>query len=392
VKVYIQQSGRRIAPFDDPISETLIGNRPLREWQAEMLASFETIDEIVGPCLVVPDTLFASPGILQQFVELAAGRDAVLVLASSRFAQSTTPIQPGVEPTEHGFRFTEIRFVANGSDPVDILVDPDEAEMTIPLPAVFGGEAEIALPRHPLMTLHHWVHILWANQAASSMVTRAVPWWKAALRVLWAVIRARSIDKWRVMARLNTIGKGCDIHPTAVVEASTLGDNVTIGPFARVAFSTLGDGATVLSGAEVEASTLGAGATVGQRSGLRMCVLYPEAFASQVQMQACVLGRRVLTTPGSYSMDLNLDNEIRVPLDGKLHSTGSQFMGSAFGHRAKVGTGIWLASGRAIPNDAFIVKNPEEVVTRVPEVAPEGPMVNHSGTLEPLSTARPDKA
>ncbi|MEZ4320563.1 MAG: hypothetical protein R3F61_23985 [Myxococcota bacterium] len=384
MKVHVQATGRRVAPFDEPIGDTWIHNRPLSAWQDDALAGFERAETPEAPCLVVPDTLFASRAVLERFVAEAAGRTAVLVLAESRFATSTTPIQPGVVACEGGFRFTEVRFVGEGAEPVDIVVDPDEAEMTIPLPVVFGGPATIALPRHPVMTIHHWAHILWASQAASSMVVRATPWWRAALRIVWAVIRARSIDKWRVMARLNTIGKGCDIHPTAVIEASTLGDHVTVGPFARVAFSTVGDGATILSGAEVEASTIGQGATVGQRSGVRMCVLYPEAFASQVQMQACVLGRRVLTTPGSFSIDLNLDREIRVPLDGKLHSTGTQFLGSAFGHEARVGTGVWLASGRSIPNGALVVKDPKEVVSRIPETAGDKPLVNRDGTLTPL--------
>src|SRR5262249_49612206 len=154
-------------------------------------------------------------------------------------------------------------------------------------------------------TLHHWVHLVWANQAGLSMIARRTPTWRAALQVLWAIVRARSINPWRVMARLNTIGRKCDIHPTAVIEASTLGDGVTVGPFARVAFSRVGDGATILSGAEVEASTIGERATVGQRCGLRLCVIYPEAFASQIMLQACVIGRRTVTVPGSYSIDHN---------------------------------------------------------------------------------------
>lgn len=383
--VHVVATGRRIAPFDDPVADVPIANRPLSAWQDEMLVGFTRIAAIEAPCLVVPDTLFTTPEVLTRFVERAGGRDAVLVLAASRFARATAHVQPGVQPIEGGHRFSEVRFVATGAPPVDVVIDPEEEVFPMALPAVFGGPVEVGLPRHPVMTLHHWVHVLWANQAAGSLEVRRVPRWRGLLRVLWAVIRARSIDKWRVLARLNTIGRGCDIHPTAVIEGSTLGDRVTVGPHARIVFSRVGDGATVMSGAEVEASTLGEGSTVAQNSGVRLCVLYPEAFASQVLMQACVLGRRVLTTPGSFSIDLNLDQDVRVPLDGVLHSTGTRFLGSAFGHRARVGTGIWLASGRSIPNDALVIKDPSDVVQRIPEVAPDGPLVNRGGTLERLN-------
>ena len=38
-----------------------------------------------APCLVIPDTLFTDGHVLRRFLDGAAGRDAVLVLARSRF-------------------------------------------------------------------------------------------------------------------------------------------------------------------------------------------------------------------------------------------------------------------------------------------------------------------
>ncbi|MBX2800011.1 MAG: hypothetical protein KTR31_20185 [Myxococcales bacterium] len=385
--VFVQPTGRRVAPFDEPPTELLILDRRLGQWQDEAIAEagLQRIDTLTPPCLVIPDTLFTCGPVLRQLVAGAAGRDAWLVLADGVFARNTTPVQPGVEPVEGGWRFEAVRFVSGrDDDPVDVVVDVDEHVHELELPAVFGGDTEIGLPRHPVMTLHHWCHQVWANQAAMSMVVRRTPWWRALPRLLWAVLRARSLNPWRVQQKLNRIGRGCDIHPTAVVEASTLGDNVTVGPFARVWLSHVGDGARILSGAEVEGSTVGAGATVGQRCGLRLCVIYPEAFASQVQMQACVLGRNSIAVPGSYSIDFNFDRDIRVPLDGELHSTGTRFLGSAFGHDCRVGTGIWLASGRSVPNGTWMVRDPREVVQRIGEVDAQTPVANRDGTLEPL--------
>jgi hypothetical protein len=101
-------------------------------------------------------------------------------------------------------------------------------------------------------------------------------------------------------------------------------------------------------------------------------------------MQACVLGRRVVTTPASYSLDVNLDGEVRVMLDGRLHGTGTRHLGSAYGHDSRVAPGVFLAPGRAIPNGSVVIKDPSEIVTRVPERAADGPMINRGGTLTAL--------
>jgi NDP-sugar pyrophosphorylase family protein len=208
------------------------------------------------------------------------------------------------------------------------------------------------------------------------------------LRVLWAVIRARSFNKWRVLGKLNTIGRKCDIHPTAVVEGSTLGDGVSVGPYARVLFSTLGDGVQIMPGASVEASTLGAGSCVAQGCGVRAVVLYPEACSSAVMVQASVLGRRAMVVPGSFLLDLNFDREIRVPMDGELASAGTNFLGCALGHGSQVGTGIWIASGRAIPNGCRIVRHPAELVARLP-TENGGTWVPEDGRVVRMEDGRP---
>jgi hypothetical protein len=393
LNVYVEPTGRLIEPFGDPPGDALILNRPLSAWLAEALAAagLTRVERLAPPCLVVPDALFTTSGALRAFVQGAAGRDAVLVLKDSVYGRNSTPVQPGVEPCEAGWRFAAVRFVSGrGEPPVDVVVDPEEQVIKMPMPThyVGQGEIEIPFPKHPLMTVHHWVHILWANQVAGSIELRATPKWRFILTGLWALLRARSLNRWRLLSKVNRIGKHCDIHPTAIIEGSTLGDGVSVGPFARVLFSRVGDGAGIMAGAMAEACTIGERAVVSQQTVIRFCVLYPESIASQYLMQQCVLGRRAVTTGGAFSMDLNFDGPIRVPLDGRLHSTGTQFLGSAFGHRARIGTGHWLASGRMVPNEAFLIRDPRDVIARIaPTLGGQGPLVNDAGTLRPLAAS-----
>lgn len=394
MRVHVQITGRRIAPFGDAPGDVRIANQSLADWQARAFreAGLTVVEAPEAPCLVVPDTLFTTGPVLRRFVDGAQGRNAVLGLAESVFGRRACHVQPGVEPVDGGWRFDAVRFVSGGDEPATtVWIDPEEQVVDFDLPAVFrppDGDVRVALARHPVLTIHHWVHILWANQAAGASEARRAPWYLTAWRVFWAILRTRSLNRWRILGRMNTIGRGCDIHPTAVVEGSQLGDNVRIGPYARVLFSRVGDGAHIMPCAQVEVSTIGERATVAQKCFLRLCVLYPDSFAGQDVLQASVLGRGVLLTGGSYSLDLNFDQDIRVLLDGKPQGTGGRFLGAAFGHGARVGAGVWLASGRAIPNHTVILGPPDQVIVRVPEHTEVGTIyANDHGTLAPTGRA-----
>lgn len=389
-RVYVEPTGRLIAPFNDPIGETPIFNRPLGDWQTEAFekAGLERLERLTPPCLVVPDTLFTTGAVLAGFVRGAAGRDAVLVLGKSTFGAQSTPIQPGVEEIPEGHRFTAVRYVSGqGAPPVDVVIDPKEREIQIPIPRGYNetGQMTLGIPRHPVMTLHHWVHILWANQLGVWAEIESHPRVELLGSLVRGLLRVRSLNKWRLLGALNTIGSGADIHPTAVVEASSLGDNVTVGPHARVLFSKLGNGVSVMGGAQVEGAVLGAEATVSESSVLRLSVLYPEAVAAQALIQGSVLGRAAVTTKGSATIDLNFDGPVSVTLDGALVSTGSKFLGSAYGHRCRVGSGVILSSGRTIPNDYFLIRDPMRTLHQIPPGL-EGQALNASGfRVEPIS-------
>ena len=388
MKVFVKPTGRKIEPFGDSPGEIPIQTRPLADWQDEIIrqAGLQRVDTPEPPCLQIPDTLFTTAGALRGFVDAAAGDNAVMVLGESRFGRQTTPVQPDVQRVEGGWRFDQVRLLGTApTEPRQVVIDPMEKVIEFNPPGRYIETDEplaISLPKNPVITIHHWIHILWANQAAGSADLRNRSLWKSVPWVLWAFLRCWSFNRWRMLSKLNRIGRGCDIHPTAIIEGSTLGDGVTVGPFARVLFSHVGDGATIMPAAQVEASTLGQKSLVTQQTVVRLCVLYPGATAGQIVMQQCVLGRDVVTVPGSYSIDINFENEIRVPLDGQLHSTGTRFLGSAFGHGARMGTGHWLASGRMIPNESFVVHHPGGVITRIPADLPKRtPLFNDAGTL-----------
>lgn len=371
MRVWVEPSQRRVSPFLDPASELRIGDRTLAAWQAQAFrdAGLEVIDRFELPCLVVPDNLWTTGAALTAFIRAAEGRDAVLGLKTGVFHARVHRLQPCWREAFGGWIVPGVRLVLRNETPQIVWMDAEEQVISLPVPEAMRDRPEgdqIGLPKHPMMTIEHWAHLLWASQAAGALEARNATRWQGVWALLRAVMAARSINRWRVLGKLNRIGRGCDIHPTAVVEASTLGDGVVVGAFARVFGSQLGDGAVVMPGAQVEVSTLGAGATVAQQSVLRACVVYPDAFMSQSTLQACVVGQSTFMTQASYSLDFSFEGNVRVKLDGRLADSGTRFLGSAFGHRARVGAGIWLAPGREVPNDTTVVLDPGEIVCRPP--------------------------
>lgn len=389
MRVFIEDSGRRVAPFDDSPDQCLILHVTLADWREKAFkeAGLKRIFTKEAPCLVIPDTLFTTGEQLKRFVEGANGRDAVLVLANSVFGEQTTMAQPFVDRVENGWRFNKVRMLIAGAEPVEVVVEPDENLLEFDVPQYYLGSDKIQIPqaKNPIIEIHHWIHLLAANRAAGAMTERRISIWRGAWRLLGALFKARSLNKWRLLGKLNNIGKRCDIHPTALIEGSCLGDGVTVGPFARVMFSNVADRAVVMAGAQVEMSVIGQAAVVCQQCVVRASVLYPEAVASMTAIQQSILGNRVVTAVGSVPMDLNFKADVRVELDGKLYSSETRVLGCAIGHRCVIGSGVWIASGRAIPSDTFLIRDPNNVLQRPGAESPRDIVTIREGHLELVS-------
>lgn len=393
-RVFVEATGRRIQPFDDPIGDTPILDRPLSQWQAEAFADagLTVTRALEPPCLVVPDTLFASSGALRAFVDGAAGGDAVLVLKHSAFARLTTPVQPGVREVDAGYRFEPVRFVSGrNEEPRPVVVDPHEQliEVDLPRAALISRRTTMGVPRDFVMTMHHWMHILWANQIAGPYQAWTNPPRRTRLQALRALARGRFADTEAARRSLNTYGKGCDIHPTAVVEGSRLGDGVTVGPYAYVAFSYLGDGASVSLGGDIQFSVLGRKTYVAPYGLIHFSLYYPDTIAGFFG-QLSITGSDAVTA-GVRIQNPEAGEDVRVELDGVRYSTGLEFLGVAFGYRSQLGGGTYVQAGSAIPNDYLIISEIPGSLSRIPPgLEGRGPLSVVDGTLRPSRPAETD--
>ncbi len=407
MRTYLLETGTRIEPFLDPIGETPIANRPLISWQRRVaeacgLELEEGGGAPVGPCLVWSDDLFVTRGLLEAFLQAlhAAPRDrpcALQVEASVQLRQSAALQDLEIEPVGEGqargrFPLWYLPAGHRGSPPPlaechPVAVQPREKLVRVPVPEHWFGEPELLIPltKQAAFRLSHWSHLLAVNRLAWALDWLELPRWRLWLLGLGVLLRAVVPTRARLLRAASRVAPGCEVHPTAVLEGCILEPGVRVGPFAVVRFSRLGAGTWVQDHGKVTLSVLGEKTLVSAGSTVNLCMSYPQASASQILMQLSVLGRRCITTGGGFMMDMRFDGEVRVLHHGQVRPTGTRFLGSAVGHDAILGTGFWLAPGRSIPNGAVVVRDPQQVVRRVPtRVEPGTVLVPRDGALVPL--------
>jgi hypothetical protein len=99
-RAFILETGRRIAPFGDPVGEVLVGHKPLRERQE---GAFAELGFAVGrisdagqiaagdcPCVVCGDDLYCNVATLREFLRVsdqAAGSTQCAISKDTGFAR-----------------------------------------------------------------------------------------------------------------------------------------------------------------------------------------------------------------------------------------------------------------------------------------------------------------
>ncbi len=153
------------------------------------------------------------------------------------------------------------------------------------------------------------------------------------------------------LRRLNKIGKGCNIHSTAVLEGVELGDNITIGAHCVLRMTKVGDGTTIEDNTVIAFSILGNNTYVSAGNLINLCMTYENVFLIHGPYQFSIYGRNVAVM-AVINCDIRLDNkEIVIPTTNGLVNSRQPLLGIAYGHESVVGGGNIIAPGRIIPNN-----------------------------------------
>ena len=371
------ECGTPILPFGDPVGEERILDGTLADAQQRALdrAGVQRVEAppVGEPWIAYSDRTWFTAAAVRALMEAGAGRMRV---TDTRWAEATGSLQelsaPGVyelalHPGDSQADWREL-------SPVDVDLGLEEHAMADLHPAMkhaarplMGGSAQVH-------QLDHWSHIHRVNLLALGALANEMkaefddaPIWKKLWTAVALVSRAHwppSRWTWPVVDRfaraVSTVGRGVQIHRTAVVEACVLGDGVKIGPHAVVRASVLAPGAEVEELATVNLSVLGPGARVGRMSMCNLCVLYPGARISSADgWQMSIFGRDAFAAWGAGMLDLSFGRTIKSLHRGQRVDTGLHFLGVAVGHQALLANTARVGFGVALPNGAVLVGDPE---------------------------------
>lgn len=415
-RAYILESDRTIAPFGDPVSQVWIGDRRLAAHQDRTLGELgfevrrvQSLGDIPdAEYLLLLDHVFASTGVIRRFLAGArvASGSSVLAIPRGPLVEFTCRMQDLRFEKDFGYPSGEravygVFYVRGGCVSVDELLESARREVVelrersfpIDLGAMGarGRTMNVPLASGVVMHLCHWVHVWQANVFAIGLAWareagRRKLWlaW-ISLRSLFATSRGRLA--YGFLGRLNVIGKGALIHPSAIVEGCILGPGAHVGAGAQVRFSVLGAGASIGEQAIVNGSVVGDKTIIAQQAILNLSAIYPESFVKTIQ--GGLVGSESFVGGRVRFYDLKLEGTIEVDHQGQLADTGLNFLAGCVGHRASISGPVWFYPGRAIPNGYRIIQHPKQVVGRIPDgLSTTEFLVNQGGRLVTVAEAR----
>jgi acetyltransferase-like isoleucine patch superfamily enzyme len=436
MKAYIIPSGIRISPFNEDAGNLLIGNRSLRQIQHDVLTRCGLEPVFVEDhrkindeeFILTLDNVFFTKRVLKDFYRRSKrlGVPTQLSLPESFFTEKFNLLQGNrihqqnddsksvygydlfyiKRPTQEKL-YSLIEFILealargksykvegdkNQLDSIGwvrpIACRYREKRYLHPVPPNMCGTPYFEHPVTSSVIIHinHWIHLLWANLLSIQIrwiETVSGNWFWAILRLLESLSLSRSAMKWKLMRNFNRRGSGCDIHPTALVELSIIGNGVKVGAHSIVRGSIIGDGTVIEERAFVNFSVIGEGCFISKNSTIVASCGFPHSDLCCNGMQLCLVGRRCALTAYMRPIDLKYRGEVKVKFGDRYVPTGSNMLGSCFGHRCFIGPDVYIQPGREVPSDTTIIKHPSQILSRIPPaIKGQAPFYVEDGTLK----------
>jgi len=268
-----------------------------------------------------------------------------------------------------------------------VTIDPKERTLEVPLSEEHHGASHVELPISDrlVMPTGHWLQLLWANLLGlgphlwRTLMGRNIV--EVFFRAIWAALRGGSLRPRLIGAQLGRVGKGCRIHPSAVVEGCWIGDGVEVGANAVVRGSVLADGSAVEDLAMVEFSVLGPMARVQRQAMVKFSVLGVGSAAGGL-MQLGTLDRHAALKRTGVLMDVSFGKGVQVSVGESRFAAPLGMAGVCVGEGSTVGAGVQIAAGRCVPPKIQIVPSGSSTVVRIP-AGLQGVVGVVDGSLEP---------
>lgn len=380
MNAYVIQSNQRIEPFMVEPGEVMVNNKKLSEIQAiafrNNVFTFLKILDISkindsNEYIVAEDSVYFEPELLGEFIKRSkrAGVPTVCAVKAGVFTKRTFVNTQDVKKSDGHIEYKLWYFPKNARpQPArPIIFDLDTNLENLLMPKHILKEREYLIPStpYPIIQINHWANI-WAANLISifSNVYRLEHESKIKLFIL--ALKNLSLNRWKVASRMNKIGKNCDIHHTAYIEASVLGDNVVVAAGAVIRESVVGSGTVIGNGVVVETSTIGDECTI-LNGHILYSVVYSGLLSVTHMISASVIGKNCFVGSGAVLTDFRFDGKsMQVLKNEKIIDTENVFLGVCLGDNVYLGANCTVAPGRSVSSNSHISLDKDRVINNRP--------------------------
>ncbi len=414
MKAYIFYTPTFIKPFGDHVSQAWVMNQSLSQCQQRAcdaagleLVRIKDLSQVNSfPCVVMPDYVYVSEKALRDFVVTAKrksfhnARLAIKRCVSTQYSLALQDVELFDWEGKRPLVAYDIWLMDSGPIPKDTdslrkvlgdrcqILEIPLRELTIPVkqPMIQQQARSFDFPITSTVCCHlsHWTHLLWLSH-----LSFGIAWMelarshrlKTGLKLLKALATG-SGKKWKILAGLNQVGSGCDVHPTAYLEASILAEGVKVGAGAVIRNSIIGPNVTISDHARVINSVIGENCLLTENYFILHSLCYPGSVLGNPKTQMAVIGRDVYLYGWTSFLDAKFSGYIKVMHEGKPVDSHRSFLACCVGHRAVLNARVLIHAGREIPNDLYMVSRPDDTLIDIPSDLPANtPLVCDRGSL-----------
>ena len=380
MKAYMIKSDKKIEPFDDHPRDCLIANKKLSDYQQDILLELELDLQLIEDSTEISDkdehiffsdSLYFNKDLLEEFISESrkSQRNTVCAIKPGTFTLRTVVTTQDVTIFKDRIEY-QLHYVSTNNQQIDripIIINADKYHENLPMPEHLCSAPgyDIPLPDKMVIQIDHWTN-LWAANIASLLEPAALlmktPKWK----LLGKAIKAGSLNQWKIVSKMNKIGKNCDIHPTAYIEGSVIGDNVTIGAGSVIRECHIGNNASVENNVTLNFTVIGEEGYIADGSIIRYSVIYSKTFFGFGTLSCQMLGHNCFIGDGVTLADYRLDGKcVTVIKKGLVIDTAIKFLGSCLGNDTYLAAGTIVDPGRTIPNGTRVVPENHDIIQKI---------------------------
>jgi acetyltransferase-like isoleucine patch superfamily enzyme len=368
-----------IEPFNEPARALRVLNKPLWQWQQDLLAPYVEDQIMVDDPRNAPrdpvETIVHSENVWfdESFLDFFI-KEARLKRRPARAAfQTDDPcyLQHGLRNISRSYTpradlyYVDLWYFPSGlSDQAEAVVVPsDAAKVPFRHPPIMTPnqpphtESDWYLPQRAVCAIDSWVHLLYANIVFGvfSQAQRAGASSGGIQAALLSIVERKPTYSTSALVQ---VGKDCHIDPSAVIRGPCLiGDNVTIGPGVFVSRSVIGSNVVLTGSNHFDLCVLSDDCFFPFGASASMTVFMEGSSAGHgTSMELSVVGRNTVIGSGTVFTDFNI---LPVPLkamgDHHLIEIGLPMLGACIGHNCRIGSGLVFFPGRTVESDVVLV-------------------------------------